>query len=213
MASREKQKALKSADGLKSRGRTARLKTGLRGTSLENGDDPKYWEWQSVLNSVNQSAENKDGEIIIPPVSADRFISRAVLPTLSISERAELSQLSEALSYFITCLEQTRVQTAIMQDRSQIEQLMSIAKQENSLYELFFREVIRQVGEQCKERGRFLGQLRDQYSQMFNRVIFHTSGLERELAQHDKLAQALQKDLAQVQKELFDAHVESEVDT
>jgi len=66
------------------------------------------------------------------------------------------------------------------------------------------------VGEQCKERGRFLGQLRDQYSQMFNRVIFHTSGLERELAQHDKLAQALQKDLAQVQKELFDAHVESE---
>lgn len=262
---------LSSAEGLKSRGRSSRIRTASRngtrgstaGSSLDSksnlsgypSGDPKLWEWQSVLDTVTQSAEKEEIQAekqridSIPPLAEDRFQSRSVIPTLSISERAELSQLSEALDYFIVQLEQTRVASAIMQDKSHIQHLVSVATQENTLYELFFKELIRQVTEQCKERGMFLDKLRDQYSFMFQRVVNHTQGrdkfisynsirislayflphiislfkhhmsnsyaniyigLERELSQHDSLAQGLHADLAQVQKELFNVQTEAE---
>jgi hypothetical protein len=119
----------------------------------------------------------------LPDVDDPRVATlHSLLPLISRSERAELRQLREAFDYFIRRLEAHPLRNAAyvmtplihhpltvthlilsnrMDAESSVDRLLSVAREEQSMYDLFFQELSRQVGVQCKERGDFLSKVID----------------------------------------------------
>ena len=132
----------------------------------------------------------------------------AMLPALRTSERDELKQLGEALEFFVSKLDTQRMSHLRLDDRDAVARLMSLLEEEQGVYDLFFDEIIRQVGTQCRERGEMLGKIRGYYANLLLRVPMHLYALQSELTAQQKLNHTLQEEQRQQREKSFAISVE-----
>ncbi|NXC41116.1 AXDN1 protein, partial [Penelope pileata] len=91
-----------------------------------------------------------------------------LFPSMKPSGRLEVIQLMEAMD---SMLEKAGVDEIIrVTGPSQLHNVLELVKAEQSIYNIVFHELIRQVSVDCMERGQLLSKLRQRYVDLLERV-------------------------------------------
>jgi len=77
---------------------------------------------------------------------------------------------------------------------------LKIIKEEQQLYDIVFKELIRQVTIQMNERGELLSYLRKRYSNMFSKIPEHILNIHTELIAQRKISERLATELVRSKK-------------
>ncbi|EPZ33129.1 hypothetical protein O9G_004998 [Rozella allomycis CSF55] len=78
---------------------------------------------------------------------------------------------------------------------TEMHTLLAIIQEEQKVYDMVFREIIRQVSIHMHERGQILSDLRERYMKMFNKIPKQVRSLHTELIAQRKLNRRLSEEL------------------
>jgi hypothetical protein len=147
------------------------------------------------------------GEHVLEAVIPTKPAIHSIFPALRSSERDEIRQLSEAMNYFIEKLNSTKNNQNMNMNMGgagvgvgggdsnkqmdPLDHLVSMAKEEQAMFDLFFQEIIRQVSIQCKPRGDLLLRLRNHYAALFKQIPKYASLIQSELSTQRKLTDTM----------------------
>ena len=102
-------------------------------------------------------------------------------------------------------------------ESSQIENLLKLVKEEQTIYNVIFNEVIRQVSVECTERGTVLAELRKRYAKLLESVPKQVKSLHEEVLAQRALDRRLTEELSSFKtsitlltKELHEIHAHDE---
>lgn len=166
-----------------------------------------------------------DDKYVTAPSSHDKHLT--VFPSMKPSGRQEALQLMQTMN---NLLEKAGVKNynnhiANVEDTDdqpcdsgkQIEELLTLVKSEQKIYNIIFHEVIRQVSIECIERGNVLAELRNRYAQILDRVPKQVKSLHEEVIAQRALDRRLTEELARFKtsitlltKELHEVHAHDE---
>ncbi|XP_051980150.1 axonemal dynein light chain domain-containing protein 1 [Xyrauchen texanus] len=102
-----------------------------------------------------------------------------IFPSMKPSGRLEVIQLKKVMD---DMLEKAGVNQEFdeLTEISQMENLLELVRTEQSIYNIVFHELIRQVSVECAERGQLLANLRQRYVALLNRIPRQVKGLHTE---------------------------------
>ncbi|XP_051549313.1 axonemal dynein light chain domain-containing protein 1 [Myxocyprinus asiaticus] len=102
-----------------------------------------------------------------------------IFPSMKPSGRLEVIQLMKVMD---DMLEKAGVNQEFQEltEISQMENLLELVRTEQSIYNIVFHELIRQVSVECAERGQLLANLRQRYVALLDRIPRQVKGLHTE---------------------------------
>ncbi|NXA42119.1 AXDN1 protein, partial [Eudromia elegans] len=140
----------------------------------------------------------------------DREKKLRLFPSLKPSGRLEVVQLMEAMD---SMLEKAGVDNQLIgiSGPSQLHNALELMKAEQSIYNIVFHELIRQVSVDCIERGQLLSKLRQRYVSLLERIPHQMKTLYREMMAQRLLDRHITEELfyfkesiAQLTRELYE---------
>ncbi|PNJ53594.1 AXDND1 isoform 11, partial [Pongo abelii] len=96
--------------------------------------------------------------------SANRLL---LFPSMKPNKRVEVAQLNDVMD---TMLERAGVENQEYTGPTKMHKLLHILKKEQTIYNVIFHELIRQVSVDCADRGELLSKVRERYVQMLDQI-------------------------------------------
>ncbi|XP_011507467.1 axonemal dynein light chain domain-containing protein 1 isoform X1 [Homo sapiens] len=90
-----------------------------------------------------------------------------LFPSMKPNKRVEVAQLNDVMD---TMLERAGVENQEYTGPTKMHKLLHILKKEQTIYNMIFHELIRQVSVDCADRGELLSKVRERYVQMLDQI-------------------------------------------
>lgn len=146
---------------------------------------------------------------------------QTVFPSMKPSGRQEALQLMQTMNKLLKkagVSEKTESSDITGEgNTSQIENLLKLVKEEQTIYNIVFSEVIRQVSVECIERGTVLAELRKRYARLLESIPKQVKSLHEEVLAQRALDRRLTEELSNFKsaitlltKELHEIHAHDE---
>ncbi|XP_054512293.1 axonemal dynein light chain domain-containing protein 1 isoform X4 [Pan troglodytes] len=90
-----------------------------------------------------------------------------LFPSMKPNKRVEVAQLNDVMD---TMLERAGVENQGYTGPTKMHKLLHILKKEQTIYNMIFHELIRQVSVDCADRGELLSKVRERYVQMLDQI-------------------------------------------
>ncbi|XP_054312990.1 axonemal dynein light chain domain-containing protein 1 isoform X2 [Pongo pygmaeus] len=90
-----------------------------------------------------------------------------LFPSMKPNKRVEVAQLNDVMD---TMLERAGVENQEYTGPTKMHKLLHILKKEQTIYNVIFHELIRQVSVDCADRGELLSKVRERYVQMLDQI-------------------------------------------
>nr|XP_009862323.2 axonemal dynein light chain domain-containing protein 1-like isoform X1 [Ciona intestinalis] len=149
-------------------------------------------EYHVIKSRAVLGLEYIDEELTTKLTDHDQLLR--IFPSLNPTKRFEVLQLLRTMD---AMLEQSGIDDEAVEVKgpTQIHNLLELIKKEQTIYDLVFSEVIRQVSVECIERGQLLSKLRNKYADLLNRIPRQMKSLHAEVMAQRSLDRRLTEEL------------------
>ncbi|XP_033119171.1 axonemal dynein light chain domain-containing protein 1-like isoform X2 [Anneissia japonica] len=158
-------------------------------------------EYHVVKSKGVQSLDFKDEKYTTHLI--DKQEEPVSFPSMKPASRYEVLQLKETIR---TMLEKAGVDDDEVEIKgpTQIHNLLELIKKEQSIYNVVFHELIRQVTVECAERGELLSELRQRYCTLLDKVPRQVKSLHQEVMAQRALDRRLTEELFRFKSSISD---------
>ncbi|XP_071947240.1 axonemal dynein light chain domain-containing protein 1-like isoform X2 [Antedon mediterranea] len=158
-------------------------------------------EYHVVKSKGVQSLEFQDEKYTTHLVDENK--APITFPSLKPASRYEVLQLKETINVM---LEKAGVddEDVEINGPTQIHNLLELIKKEQTIYNVVFHELIRQVTVECAERGELLSELRQRYCTLLDKVPRQVKSLHQEVMAQRALDRRLTEELFRFKTSISD---------
>ncbi|XP_019774107.1 axonemal dynein light chain domain-containing protein 1 isoform X6 [Tursiops truncatus] len=115
-----------------------------------------------------------------------------LFPSMKPNKRVEVVQLNDVMD---AMLERAGVENQAYTGPTKMHKLFHILKKEQTIYNIVFHELIRQVSVDCADRGELLSKIRERYVQMLDQIAWHMTDFYKDMVTQRVMDQRILEEL------------------
>ncbi|XP_067578207.1 axonemal dynein light chain domain-containing protein 1-like [Pseudorca crassidens] len=115
-----------------------------------------------------------------------------LFPSMKPNKRVEVVQLNDVMD---AMLERAGVENQAYTGPTKMHKLLHILKKEQTIYNIVFHELIRQVSVDCADRGELLSKIRERYVQMLDQIAWHMTDFYKDMVTQRVMDQRILEEL------------------
>ncbi|XP_030731194.2 axonemal dynein light chain domain-containing protein 1 isoform X1 [Globicephala melas] len=115
-----------------------------------------------------------------------------LFPSMKPNKRVEVVQLNDVMD---AMLERAGVENQAYTGPTKMHKLFHILKKEQTIYNIVFHELIRQVSVDCADRGELLSKIRERYVQLLDQIAWHMTDFYKDMVTQRVMDQRILEEL------------------